>query len=43
MVLQYKKIGKWKDFLYERKSLYRTQLVAKTLLAWQVFGGTLGP
>lgn len=43
MVLQYKKIGKWKDYLYGEKSYIVLSLVAKTLLAWQVFGGTLQP
>ena len=43
MVLQYKKIGKWKDYLYGEKSYIILSFVAKTLLAWQVFGGTLQP
>ncbi len=43
MVLQYKKIGKWKDYLYGEKSYIVLSLVAKSLLAWQVFGGTLQP
>jgi hypothetical protein len=43
MVLQYKKIGKWKDYLYGEKSYIVLSFVAKTLLAWQVFGGTLQP
>ena len=43
MVLQYKKIGKWKDYLYGEASYIVLSFVAKTLLAWQVFGGTLQP
>lgn len=43
MILQYKKIGKWKDYLYGEKSYIVLSLVAKTVLAWQVFGGTLQP
>lgn len=43
MVLQYKKIGKWKDYLYGEKVYIILSLVAKSLLAWQVFGGTLRP
>jgi len=43
MFLQYKKIGKWKDYLYGEKVYIILSLVAKSLLAWQVFGGTLRP
>jgi len=42
-VLQYKKIGKWKDYLYGEKAYIILSLVAKSLLAWQVFAGTLRP
>ncbi|MGZ6005233.1 MAG: heliorhodopsin HeR [Candidatus Saccharimonadales bacterium] len=43
MVLQYKKIGPWKDYLYGERTYIILSLVAKSLLAWQVFGGTLRP
>lgn len=43
MVLQYKKIGKWKDYLYGERAYIILSLVAKSLLAWQVFAGTLRP
>ena len=43
MVLQYKKIGAWKDYLYGENVYIILSLVAKSLLAWQVFGGTLRP
>ncbi len=43
MVLQYKKIGKWKDYLYGELTYIVLSLVAKSLLAWQVFAGTLRP
>jgi len=43
MVLQYKKVGPWKDYLYGEKTYIILSLVAKSLLAWQVFGGTLRP
>lgn len=43
MVLQYKKIGKWANYLYGEKSYIILSLVAKSLLAWQVFAGTLRP
>ncbi len=43
MVLQYKKIGPWKDYIYGERVYIILSLVAKTLLAWQVFAGTLRP
>jgi len=43
MYLQYKKIGKWADYLYGEKVYMILSLVAKSLLAWQVFFGTLRP
>jgi len=43
MLLQYKQVGKWKDYLYGEKMYIVLSLVAKTLLAWQVFAGTLRP
>lgn len=43
MVLQYKKVGKWKDYLYGEKAYIVLSLVAKSLLAWQIFAGTLRP
>lgn len=42
-VLQYKKVGKWSDYLYGERSYIILSLVAKSLLAWQVFAGTLRP
>jgi hypothetical protein len=43
MILQYKKVGPWKNYLYGEKVYIILSLVAKSLLAWQVFGGTLRP
>lgn len=43
MVLQYKKIGPWKDYIYGEWMYIVLSLVAKSLLAWQVFAGTLRP
>jgi hypothetical protein len=43
MILQYKKVGPWKDYLYGEKVYIILSLVAKSLLAWQVFAGTLRP
>lgn len=43
MVLQYKKVGRWNDYLYGERVYMILSLVAKSLLAWQVFAGTLRP
>ncbi len=43
MVLQYKKIGPWRDYLYGERVYIILSLVAKSALAWQVFAGTLRP
>jgi hypothetical protein len=43
MVLQYRQIGKWRDYLYGERAYIILSLVAKSLLAWQVFAGTLAP
>ena len=43
MILQYKQIGKWKDYLYGEKAYIWLSLLAKTCLAWQVFFGTYQP
>jgi hypothetical protein len=43
MVLQYKKIGPWRNYLYGERVYIILSLVAKSLLAWQVFAGTLRP
>jgi len=43
MVLQYKKIGPWKNYMYGEFVYIILSLVAKSLLAWQVFAGTLRP
>lgn len=41
--LQYKQIGRWADYLVGERTYITLSLVAKSLLAWQVFGGTLAP
>ncbi len=41
MLLQYKKIGKWRDYLFGEKVYILLSLLAKSALAWQVFAGTL--
>lgn len=43
MVLQYRKVGRWADYLVGEKSYMILSLLAKTLLAWQVWSGTLRP
>lgn len=43
MILQYKKVGKWRDYLYGEKAYIVLSLAAKSALAWQVFAGTLRP
>jgi hypothetical protein len=43
MILQYRKVGRWKDYLVGEKTYMFLSLFAKTLLAWQVFAGTLRP
>ena len=42
-VLQYKKVGRWRDYLYGERAYIVLSLVAKSLLAWQVWAGTLRP
>ena len=43
MVLQYKKVGPWKDYLFGERVYIILSLSAKTLLAWLIFTGTLAP
>ncbi len=43
MVLQYKGVGKWKNYLYGERVYIVLSLVAKTALAWLVFFGALQP
>jgi hypothetical protein len=43
MVAQYAKIGRWRDYLYGERVYMLLSLIAKSLLAWQVFSGTLRP
>ena len=43
MVLQYRRTGAWRDYLVGEKTHMVLSLVAKSLLAWQVWSGTLRP
>jgi hypothetical protein len=41
--LQYRQVAAWNDYLYGETVYITLSLVAKSLLAWQVFAGTLVP
>lgn len=41
--LQYKKVGKWSDYLRGERTYITLSLIAKSLLAWQIFANTLIP
>lgn len=43
MVLQYKKVGPWRNYIYGERMYIILSLVAKSALAWQVWAGTLRP
>ena len=43
MILQYKKVGKWKDYLYGERTYIVLSLVAKSILAWLVLFGAMQP
>jgi hypothetical protein len=43
MVLQYKGVGRWRDYLYGERVYIILSFVAKTILAWLVFVGIFAP
>lgn len=43
MILQYKKVGEWADYLYGERGYIILSLVAKSVLAWLVFSGVMQP
>ena len=43
MVLQYKRVGKWKDYLYGERTYIVLSLAAKSFLAWLVLFGAMQP
>ena len=43
MVLQYKGVGRWRDYLYGERVYIILSFVAKTILAWLVFIGVFAP
>ena len=42
-VLQYKGVGKWKDYLFGEREYIILSFVAKTFLVWLVFVGLFKP
>lgn len=43
MLLQYRRVGRWRDCLYGERRYIVLSLVAKSALAWQMFFGTMRP
>jgi hypothetical protein len=43
MVLQYKGVGRWRDYLYGERFYIILSFVAKTILAWLTFVGVFAP
>ena len=43
MILQYKGVGKWRDYLYGERVYIVLSLVAKSILAWLVLFGAMQP
>lgn len=43
MILQYKEVGKWRNYLYGEKAYIVLSLVAKSVLAWIAFAGVMQP
>lgn len=43
MILQYKRVGKWKDYVYGERVYIILSLVAKSALAWLVLFGAMQP
>jgi hypothetical protein len=41
MYLQYKKLGHWSTYLYGERAYIILSFIAKSILAWQIFAGTL--
>ncbi|NNE10719.1 MAG: heliorhodopsin HeR, partial [Ilumatobacter sp.] len=39
--LQYRRVGPWTSYLFGEKTYLVLSLVAKSVLAWQIFGGSL--
>ena len=43
MVLQYKKVGPWRDYVFGERVYIILSLAAKSLLCWMIWTGTLAP
>jgi len=43
MVLQYKKVGRWKNYLFGERVYIILSLTAKSVLCWLIWTGTLAP
>jgi hypothetical protein len=43
MVLQYRKVGPWRDYLFGERVYIVLSLAAKSLLCWLIWTGTLAP
>jgi hypothetical protein len=43
MVLQYKKVGPWRDYLFGERVYIILSLTAKSVLCWMIWTGTLAP
>lgn len=43
MVLQYKEVGRWKDYLFGERVYIILSLTAKSVLCWLIWTGTLAP
>ena len=41
MVLQYRKVGKWRDYIFGERVYVLLSLVAKSALAWHIFFGAV--
>jgi hypothetical protein len=39
--LQYRRVGKWADYVFGERTYLILSLVAKSFLAWQIYGGSL--
>jgi hypothetical protein len=39
--LQYRQVGRWADYAYGEKTYLVLSVVAKSVLAWQIYGGSL--
>lgn len=42
-LLQYRQVGRWRNYLTGERTYILLSLIAKSALAWQVFAGTLAP